>query len=122
MAVFRFLNRQTVGSHFVCLMGSLATVFRTADGPTRHVRVLLEESAIRDRGGAAWIGASPLPDGNRSQLGVVGSDLYSGRAGVALFLAALYRVTGAAASRDLSIEALRPLRHGSTIRSALLGR
>jgi lantibiotic modifying enzyme len=51
-----------------------------------------------------------MPSEERSQLRVIGYDLYSGATGVAMFLAALDRLDGAERYRDLALAALAPLR------------
>jgi type 2 lantibiotic biosynthesis protein LanM len=76
----------------------------------RSVAALLERQAVRDGGGAAWIGAVALPAEERSQLKVIGYDLYSGASGVALFLGAFEHVTGKNNYHDLAMAALAPLR------------
>jgi type 2 lantibiotic biosynthesis protein LanM len=70
----------------------------------------LDKEAIREDDGAVWIGAVPLPLEERTQLGVIGHDLYAGAGGVALFLGALHRVTGEGHYRELAMSALAPLR------------
>lgn len=59
-------------------------------------------------GSATWISAQLLPGANRHELRPLRLDLYSGLAGVAVFLAALFRVTGS--DRDLALATLAPLR------------
>lgn len=71
---------------------------------------LLVRTAIRREGGAAWIGSVPLGGGDRILLAALGHELYSGAIGVALFLAALYRLTGAASYRELVEASLASLR------------
>ena len=77
----------------------------------RVFAAVLEREAFRRGGGAAWVGAVPLPGEGRVQLEVIGHGLYSGASGVALFLAALDRVTGTGGYRDLALAALHPLRN-----------
>jgi type 2 lantibiotic biosynthesis protein LanM len=61
----------------------------------------LHEHAIRSPdGGSSWIGVAFLPQSDRYQLEPTGFDLYSGNPGIALFLAALAKVTGSAETRD----------------------
>jgi type 2 lantibiotic biosynthesis protein LanM len=61
-------------------------------------------------GSASWIGLSYLPDGQRLRLQSLGYGLYDGICGVALFLAALEKVTGGAAGLlNLALAALQPL-------------
>ena len=70
---------------------------------------ILGQQAIRGADGVTWIGISPLPN-ERVEVSDVGYTLYSGSSGIALFLAALARATGSISARDLSYDALRPLR------------
>jgi type 2 lantibiotic biosynthesis protein LanM len=70
----------------------------------------ISERAIRDPDGSlAWIVPHYLIQAERYQLLPSGPDLYDGGAGVALFFAALERVTGAG-YRDLALGALQPFR------------
>lgn len=75
-----------------------------------EIATALDKEAIHHRDGAAWIGALPLLGEEYSQLEVISHDLYGGTAGVALFLAALYRITQEPYHRDLALRALAPLR------------
>jgi type 2 lantibiotic biosynthesis protein LanM len=52
----------------------------------------------------------PLLVHDRCQLSEIGDSLYSGSSGVALFLAALHRVTGSSSARDLALCACQLLR------------
>ncbi len=70
---------------------------------------ILEQQAIRGADGVTWIGISPLAK-ERVEVSDIGSSLYSGSSGVALFLAALARATGSTSARTLCYDALRPLR------------
>ena len=70
----------------------------------------LEEHAIRSPdGGTSWIGVSYLPQADRYQLEPTGFDLYSGNPGIALFLAALTKVTGSSEIRDRARSAMLPV-------------
>jgi type 2 lantibiotic biosynthesis protein LanM len=89
--------------------GRSLTATRALD-TARAFAELLDRQAIRAGGGAAWIGAVAMPREERSQLRVIGYDLYSGATGVAMFLAALDRLDGADRYRDLALAALAPLR------------
>jgi type 2 lantibiotic biosynthesis protein LanM len=68
-------------------------------------------SAIECDGGAAWIGAVPLPGEEKMQLEVLGHDLYAGNAGIALFFAALAQSSKRSQFFDLAYSALAPLRN-----------
>ncbi len=59
---------------------------------------------------ASWITLEYLPEAQRFQLQPIGYGLHDGSCGVALFLAALEKVTGKAEYRDLALAALQPLR------------
>lgn len=77
----------------------------------RAIAKKIAEHAMRSPdGGAAWIAPQYLVRTERYQLQPVDYSLYGGTAGIALFLAALERVTGGAGYRDLALGALRPLR------------
>ena len=71
---------------------------------------ILDDEAIQSGGGAAWIGAVPLPGERRTQLEVVGYDLYSGACGIAIFFGALSHLTGDKKYQNLAISALASLR------------
>ncbi len=60
--------------------------------------------------GAAWIGLDTLGGSNVSQLVALGMDLYAGTAGIAVFLAAHYAVSGRKRSRELALAAVAQLR------------
>jgi class II lanthipeptide synthase len=61
-------------------------------------------------GRVTWISLQYIPGAERFQFQPLGEDLYSGHCGIALFLAALYRVDGNTEHRDLALAALRNLR------------
>ncbi|MEN3746555.1 type 2 lanthipeptide synthetase LanM family protein [Sphingomonas sp. HF-S3] len=69
---------------------------------------LAARAIMSSDGGATWIAPQLLPGANRHEFRPLRMDLYSGVAGVALFFAALDRVTGS--GRDLALAALAPLR------------
>ncbi|WP_375505985.1 type 2 lanthipeptide synthetase LanM family protein [uncultured Nostoc sp.] len=71
----------------------------------------LETTAIPDPDGSVnWIGLGYVHEAERFRLQVLGNNLYDGRCGVALFLAALSQVTKDSRSSDLALKALQPLR------------
>jgi type 2 lantibiotic biosynthesis protein LanM len=71
----------------------------------------LQQRAIQAADGSVtWIGMGYLPKAERLQLQPLSDGLYDGVCGVALFLAALAKVTGDAEFRDLALSALQPLR------------
>lgn len=71
---------------------------------------LLEREAIWAEDAATWLGPVPLPGEQLHRLGLIGTDLYSGTSGIALFLAAFEAVTGESSKRKLTLAALTPLR------------
>jgi type 2 lantibiotic biosynthesis protein LanM len=71
----------------------------------------LQRRAIRAADGSAtWIGLGFLPQANRFQLQPIEYGLYDGCCGVALFLAALTKITDDNEWRDLCLGTLQPLR------------
>jgi type 2 lantibiotic biosynthesis protein LanM len=100
---------------------------RTSDNvvmanPQRHfvaaaIRLgeVIEANAVRVNGRACWIGVIPV-DHEHGALAPLAFDLYSGTTGVALFLAALWRVSGISSYRDLALEALGAARDISDAR------
>ena len=71
----------------------------------------LQQRAIRAADGSAtWIGLEFFPHAKRFQLQPIGYNLYDGSCGIALFLAAVTKVTDDSRFRDLSLGALQPLR------------
>jgi type 2 lantibiotic biosynthesis protein LanM len=66
--------------------------------------------AIRRGPGAAWIGLDWLGDSEVFQLVCLGSDLYNGVAGIAVFLAAHAAVTGHKPSGELALAGMSHLR------------
>ncbi|MBW4562712.1 MAG: type 2 lantipeptide synthetase LanM family protein [Mojavia pulchra JT2-VF2] len=71
----------------------------------------LQQRAIQaaDRS-ITWIGMGYLPDAGRMQLQPLSDGLYDGVCGVALFLAALAKMTADGGFRDLTLSALQDLR------------
>lgn len=69
------------------------------------------EHAIRGpEGGAAWIVPHYIAQAERYQLSPAGFDLYDGAPGIALFMAAMAKVTGGVSYRNLALDAVQPLR------------
>lgn len=79
-----------------------------AVGRARILAQTLRREAVLSGRGAAWLGLIPISE-EHAQLDVIGNDLYSGATGIALFLAALSRVSGDE-YRALSLAAIAPLR------------
>ncbi|MDB9513746.1 type 2 lanthipeptide synthetase LanM family protein, partial [Kamptonema animale CS-326] len=70
----------------------------------------IAQRAIRGANGSAtWISLEYIPNAQRLQLQPLEYGLYDGTSGIALFLAALAKVTGEAEYRDLALAALQPL-------------
>ncbi len=70
----------------------------------------LQRRAIQaDDGSVSWIGLSLLPQANRFQLQPIENGLYDGCCGIALFLAALTKITDDNQWRELCLGALQPL-------------
>ena len=88
--------------------GNDTLTVETAIAKANEIAALLDREAVRENGGAAWVGAVPLVDEENTQLDIVGYDLYAGNGGIALFLAALHRVTGNGSYRDLALAAFEP--------------
>lgn len=65
--------------------------------------------ALRAGGEASWLGLSPLNE-NQWQFAPLGTDLYIGNAGIALFLGQLYRVTGRERFAEVALEAAQLVR------------
>lgn len=74
----------------------------------RRIGEELAGKAILSGDAATWIAPQLLPGSNRHEFRPLRMDLYSGIAGVALFFAALARMTGS--GRELSLAALATLR------------
>ncbi|BAZ21327.1 hypothetical protein NIES4073_22050 [Kalymmatonema gypsitolerans NIES-4073] len=70
----------------------------------------LQQRAIYAADSVTWIGMEYLPKEQRMQLQPLGYGLYDGVCGVALFLAAVAKITGDAGFRDLALSALQDLR------------
>ena len=80
-------------------------------GQVIAIAVELQQRAIRSADGStSWIALGYIPEAEKFQLQPLDYDLYDGSCGVALFLAALEKVTGGAGFRELALGALQPLR------------
>ena len=86
---------------------SRALALSVADG----IAIRLREIAIRKDGGAAWTGLRPMADDLGWQFSVLGSDLYCGTPGIALFFAAHSKLTNNREWLDLALAALAPWRY-----------
>ncbi len=75
----------------------------------RHLGEILWQRAVAlDDDAVGWIAPQWQPRAGCQQHGFVGDDFYRGRAGIALFLAALYRATDDRRWRDRALAALTP--------------
>ena len=70
----------------------------------------VERDALADGDGVNWIGSRYIPRADRFQLAAMNDSLYDGSSGVALFLAALSRVTGEERFGMLARRSLKPVR------------
>ena len=71
----------------------------------------IQRNAIRESDGSIdWIGLSRIPRTERFQYQPLGFNLYDGKSGIALFLAALDAVRGTHQYRELILCSLQPLR------------
>jgi len=74
------------------------------------IAAILEQQAISGEDGSiSWVGLTYLPTVQRMRFQPVEDSLYCGVAGIALFLAALHRITGEQRFADRAIAALKPL-------------
>lgn len=71
----------------------------------------IEQYAIIKDHSAAWIGLDWLGDTEVGQLITLGSDLYNGSSGIALFLAAYANYSGVRSYRELALKAIASTRH-----------
>ncbi len=68
-----------------------------------------EQAIIGSNGSLSWISLAYVPKAERFQLQPLGESFYDGNCGVAVFLAALARVTGDSQFENLSLKALQSL-------------
>jgi type 2 lantibiotic biosynthesis protein LanM len=79
-----------------------------AEAAGRIARQLSDQS-IRAGQSATWIAPRLMRDLDRYQLGPLGPGLYDGQCGIAIFFAALHRITGDSEHAKLALAALNPL-------------
>jgi len=85
-----------------------------AHSEARAIAARLARLSVDDlTGGSTWVGFVERPGSTRAELGDIGFDLFGGRVGIALFLAAVARTTGDNASARLARRALGPLADGA---------
>jgi type 2 lantibiotic biosynthesis protein LanM len=75
----------------------------------RIAAMILQYGTIKDKS-AAWVGIDWLGNSEFGQLVTLGSDLYNGSSGIALFLAAYARYANDPVSRELAFKALAATR------------
>jgi type 2 lantibiotic biosynthesis protein LanM len=79
----------------------------------------IQRRAVRGSGGTVhWFAARYVEASDRYQLEPLGPDLYAGRCGVALFLAALDQATSGSEFHDLALAAVEPVRRALRSRDA----
>lgn len=70
----------------------------------------IDSQALKNADGSCnWLSLNPIPNTNRLQFMLMGNNLYDGRCGVALFLAALASVTGYTHFYDTALGAVESL-------------
>ncbi|MBB5395655.1 type 2 lanthipeptide synthetase LanM family protein [Mucilaginibacter sp. AK015] len=70
----------------------------------------IENTAIAAADSLNWIGLAHFPEADRYQLQPLDDSLYSGRCGIALFLATLYQVSGVEKYKTLALNSISALR------------
>lgn len=71
---------------------------------------LQKQAIYSDKNSATWIAPQYIAEAQKLQLQPLGYDIYSGSCGIALFLAALEKITGGTRFYNLILAALQPLR------------
>lgn len=80
-------------------------------GAASRIAEEIEQRAIWGKDGSvSWLGLEYSPEREQYQPAPVGHDLYSGTAGIALFLAALHHVVGNRGYKELTLRTLAPVR------------
>ena len=93
----------------------------TADQAATEVTAiidLLRDTAVNDGRAIGWYELDPMP-GRSPDIRPVGSSLFAGIAGIGLFLAMAYLVTGARDARDLALRLFEPISRRLTGRRRL---
>ncbi len=72
---------------------------------------IISNTAFLNGNSAAWVGLDCLGDSEVAQLVALGPDLYNGTGGIALFLAAHWKLTGREQSKTLAYRAVQTIRH-----------
>lgn len=87
----------------------------------------IDAASIRIGRSIEWVQPTFLPNANRYDMSLLSYSLYEGKGGIAVFLAALAKVTGERRWRDLALGAIHPMRldvrhpEGSLMRRAGIG-
>jgi len=68
---------------------------------------VLQETAVENRGSVKWMQATFVPEIGAFKFSVTPHDIYNGTLGIALFLAALGKITGEDSYRSLAYAAIR---------------
>ena len=76
------------------------------DAALRIAEKIIGQSFASGTGETSWVGLSFLPDVERYQFNFLNDTLYDGQAGIALFFAACYEVTGERRYREAALQAV----------------
>lgn len=76
-----------------------------------RIRSLILGNAIIRPNSASWIGITSHDGHQGGMVGPIGHGLYGGQSGVAVFLAAYYKMFGCIETGDLALKAIAPLRY-----------
>ena len=77
----------------------------------QKISEIISDTAFLNGNSAAWVGLDCLGDSEVAQLVPLGSDLYNGTAGIALFLAAHWKLSRREPSKTLAYRAVQTIRH-----------
>jgi len=95
-------------------MAAVPDMLSASDGEFLHeaesLAAMIESRTFYGSTTASWLCLGPIGDGSRVRWGVMGSDLYGGVSGIALFLGALWHLTCNPRYRDLAIRAIASVR------------
>jgi type 2 lantibiotic biosynthesis protein LanM len=89
--------------------GPVSVAARSIEAACRAATAM-RRTSLGSESEPSWLGVSYLAEARRYMLGPMSSNLFDGYAGVALFLAALERVTADGKFRQLALSAAAPLR------------
>jgi type 2 lantibiotic biosynthesis protein LanM len=122
---FSFQARSAEGAHHEAALVSKSAL---CDVPTNNVFVHeaekiaaeLAREALTTKGETEWIGLQYAHEISRYQYMPLGTDLYSGKGGIAIFLAALWSLTGDRTWRDLALSSVARARQEIAVGDATL--